>query len=183
MNTRNLLVSSLMLVCVLLSACAPAATATTVPATQAPMLVPPTSTAVSDSTFSGDPIPEKYLNVDYNLVGGDVPIVMRFYAPDDPICLELKIQGNCFTQLNSAHDPKVDTGARGPAALINGLLAQKFQLCPSCGPVDGTATEYFEPRENGGVLVESNAKPKQVNHAILIWEPPGSQRLNRQIIH
>ena len=38
MNTRNLLVSVLMLVCVLLSACAPA-----VPATQVPTSLPPTA--------------------------------------------------------------------------------------------------------------------------------------------
>jgi len=155
MNTRKLLVSVLMLVCVMLSACAPA-----VPATHVPTSLPPTVASTTTSTFSGDPIPEKYLNVDYNLMGGDVPIVMRFYAPDDPICLELKTQGNCFTQLNSAHDPKVDTGARGRAALINGLLAQKFQLCPNCGPEEGTATEYFEPREEGGVLVGVKCETK-----------------------
>jgi virginiamycin B lyase len=184
MNTRNLFVSVLMLVCVLLAACAPAAT-------QAPTDVPPTTipTTVASTTtsaFSGDPIPQKYLNVEYNLVGGDVPIVMRFYAPDDPICLELKIQGNCFTQLNSAHDPKVDPGARGPAALINGLLAQQFLLCPGCGPVDGTATEYFEPREDGGILVGVKCETKTgdiCNFDVgTTWKPAPQQTTSLVII-
>jgi len=48
MNTRNLLVSVLMLVCVMLSACAPAVTAT---ATHAPTAVPPTAVPSDQTTF------------------------------------------------------------------------------------------------------------------------------------
>src|SRR5215216_2648822 len=51
MNTRNLLVSVLMLVCVLLSACAPAVPATQVPTslppTAAPTTIPPTQAPVA----------------------------------------------------------------------------------------------------------------------------------------
>src|SRR5215212_4084567 len=47
MNTRNLLVSSLMLVCVVLSACAPAATPTQAPTTMPqPTDIPPTQTPI-----------------------------------------------------------------------------------------------------------------------------------------
>jgi len=53
MNTRNLLVSVLMLVCVLLSACAPAVTATPSPALTAipPNAVPPTAIPSNQTTF------------------------------------------------------------------------------------------------------------------------------------
>ncbi len=137
MNTHKLLVSVLLFACVLLSACAPKATAT-----------PPQSTASSNP--AGDPIPDKFLNIDYNLVGGDASIVARFYAPNDPVCVELKTQGNCFTQLRA--DNPADPGARGPAAMVNGLLVEKFQVCPNCGEVDGSATEYFEPKEDGTLV-------------------------------
>ena len=141
MNTRNLLVSVLMLVCVSLSACAPAVTATPAPPTVASTTVP---------AFLGDPIPEKFLNVDYNLVGGNVPNVLRFRTPDDPICRELNIEGTCFTILvpSKPNDP----GARGPAALVNGLIAAKIQKCLYCGVDEIDSIEYFEPKEDGGVL-------------------------------
>src|SRR5258706_2152234 len=147
MNTRKLFVSVLMFVCVILSACAPA--------TKATPLAPK-----AESTFLGDPIPEKYLNVDYNLVqaGESVANVLRFRAPDDPICSELNIEGTCFTILvpSKPNDP----GARGPAALVNGLIAAKIQKCPYCGPVDGSATEYFELKEEGGTLVGVKCETK-----------------------
>jgi len=75
---------------------------------------------------------------------------MRFYAPGDPVCLELQIQGNCFTQLHTVHT--AGAGARGPAALVNGLLVQKFQVCPSCTEAERSATEYFEPKEDGTLV-------------------------------
>ena len=145
MNTRNLLISVLMLVCVLLSACAPA-----VPATQVPTSLPPTVASTTISTFSGDPIPEKYLNVDFNLEGGDVPNVLRFRTSDDPICRELNIESTCFTIL--VPTKPTDAGAGGPAALINGLLAAKFQQCPFCDANEIGGIEYFEPKD-GGVLI------------------------------
>jgi virginiamycin B lyase len=180
MTARKSLVSVLMFVCVLLSACAPAITAT-----QVPTSLPPTVVSTTISTLSGAPIPEKYLNVDYNLVGGDVPIVMRFRPSDDPICVELKTQGNCFTQLRSDHDPKVDPGARGPTALVNGLLAQKFQVCPSCGEADGSATEYFEPKEDGtlvGVKCETRTGDTCNFDVGTTWKPAPEQTNSPVII-
>jgi streptogramin lyase len=61
MNTRNLLVSVLMLMCVLLSACAPAVTATQVPTslppTAAPTAIPPTQArVVNDSVVDLDQV-------------------------------------------------------------------------------------------------------------------------------
>jgi len=146
-----------------------------------PTAVPPTE---ASTTLLGDPIPEKYLNVDYNLVGGDVPIVMRFRASDDPICVELKTQGNCFTQLRSDHDPKVDHGARGPAALVNGLLAQIFQICPSCTEAEGSATEYFEPKEDGtlvGVKCETKTGDTCNFDVETTWKP-ATQQSNSPVI-
>jgi len=138
MNTRNLLVSVLMLVSVLLSACAPA-TATAVPSS---------TQASNDFTLAGDPIPDKLLNIDY--ISGKVALRLR--PADDPICQELKTQATCFTFLRTDHDPKEDPGVRGPAALVNGLVAMKFQLCPFCDPSEIGGVEYFEAQEDGGVL-------------------------------
>src|SRR5690242_4492844 len=76
MNIRKLLVSSLMLACVLLSACAPAVTAT-----QAPTLTPPTVASTTTSTFSGDPIPEKFLNIDYLTGEGKQVAALRLRPP------------------------------------------------------------------------------------------------------
>jgi len=150
MNAHKLLISVLMFVCVLLSACAPAVTAT-----QAPTLLPPTSPSsstkvVSDFTLVGDPIPEKYLNIDYFTGEGNQLAALRLRPPSDPICQELNAQGNCFTILlpNKPTDP----GVRGPAALVDGLIAAKFQLCPFCDSSQIGGVEYFEPKEDGGVL-------------------------------
>src|SRR6266508_4404456 len=109
MNTRNLLVSVLMLVCVLLSACAPAATATPalIPTVVPPTVAPPTE---APTNLVGDPIPEKYLNVDYLTGEGKQLSALRFYLPSDPICQELNTQGNCFTILRT--DSPSDPGAR-----------------------------------------------------------------------
>ena len=68
MNTRNLLVSVLILACVILSACGPAATATTVPPTSVPATEAP-----DEFALAGDPIPDNLLNVDYFLVEGEPP--------------------------------------------------------------------------------------------------------------
>jgi len=171
MNTRKLFVSITMFVCVLFAACAPQATVTQ---------ASPTSKPPAASAFAGDPIPDKYLNVDYQLVGGDVPIVARFYAPTDPICLELKTKGNCFTQLRV--DRSADPGARGPAAVVNGLIAEKFQVCPYCDEVDATATEYF--KTNDGVLVGVKCETKTgdtCNSDVgTTWKPVAQQTMAAQ---
>lgn len=155
MNTRNLLVSSLMLVCVLLSACAPAATATPI----VPTAVLATE-APDEFALVGDPIPDQLLNVEFNLVDGNPPNVMRFYLSDDPICRELNTKGNCFTILVPDHDPVQDPGARGPAALVNGLIAAKFQLCLFCDASEIGTIEYFEIQENGGTLTGVKCETK-----------------------
>ncbi len=145
MNARKSLVSVLMLASVLFSACAPAATSipTATPA-------PASTKANNEFTLAGDPIPEEFLNVDYHLVRGNPPHVLRFRAPDDPICIALNIEGNCFTFLRT--DNPSDPGARGSAALIDGLLAVNFQLCLHCSQDEIGSIEYFEPKEDGGVL-------------------------------
>jgi hypothetical protein len=153
MNTRNLLVSVLMLVCVLLSACGPVATATLIVPTAMPATAVPATEAPNEFALAGDPIPDKLLNVDFNLVEGNPPNVMQFYSPDDSICRKLNTKGNCFTILRPDHDPVQDPGARGPAALVNGLVAVKVQLCLFCDLSEIGAIEYFELQENGGVLV------------------------------
>src|SRR4030095_12142985 len=89
MNTRKLLVSVLILICELLSACAPAATATpivatTIPATEAP----------DEFALAGDPIPDNLLNVDYFLVDGKPPVVIRLRATEDPQCVGMNAVGN-----------------------------------------------------------------------------------------
>lgn len=145
MKTRNLLVSVLMFVCVLLSACAPAVTPT-----QAPTAVPPSVAPTAVSAFLGDPIPEKYLNVDYLTGEGKQLAALRLRLPSDPICQELNTQGNCWTILQP--NKPTDPGARGPAAVVDGLVALKFQVCPFCDSSDIGTIEYFEPKEDGGVL-------------------------------
>jgi hypothetical protein len=157
MKTSNLLVSVLMIVSVLFSACTPAVTVTQAPTT-APTQVPPTEAPTAVSTFLGDPIPEKFLNVDYFLEAENPPNVLHFYAPDDPICIPLKIEGNCFTILRP--DSPSDPGARGPVALIDGVIAATFQLCPFCDSSDIGTIEYFEPKEDGGVLVGVKCETK-----------------------
>ena len=176
MNTRKLLVSVLMLVCVILSACAPEVMATQAP-TAAPNTVPPTEAPTAVSTFLGDPIPEKFLNVDYFLEAGNPPNVLHFYAPDDPICIPLKIEGNCFTILRP--DSPSDPGARGPVALIDGVIAATVQLCPFCDASDIGTIEYFEPKEDGGVLVgvKCETKTGATCHADVgtTWKPAPQQ--------
>jgi hypothetical protein len=156
-NARKLLAVVLIFVCVMFSACAPAVTVT-----QAPTLFPPTfesssTKAVSDFTLGGDPIPEKYLNIDYFTGEGKQLAALRLRALSDPICQELNTQGNCFTILlpNKPTDP----GARGPAALINGLIKAKFQLVPY-GPDDVGSIESFQPKEDGEVLTGVKCETK-----------------------
>ena len=156
MNTRNLLISVLMLVCVWLSACAPAATAT--PIVQTPVLATavPATEAPNEFALAGDPIPDRLLNIDF--ISGKTALRLR--PADDPICQEIKTEGNCFTILRTDHDPAEDPGARGPAALVNGLVAAKFQLCPFCDLSEIGTVEYFEPKENGGALVGVKCETK-----------------------
>src|ERR1041385_7375603 len=94
MNTRNLLVSVLMLVGVLLSAFAPAATATPI----VPTAIPATE-APNEFALAGDPIPENFLNVDYLTGDGKQLAALRLRLPSDPISQELNTEGNCFTIL------------------------------------------------------------------------------------
>src|SRR6266540_3581941 len=184
MNTRNLLVSVLMLMCVLLSACAPAATATPIVPTALLATAVPATEAPNEFALAGDPIPEKYLNIDYLTGEGKLLSVLRLRPVDDPICQELKTEGNCFTILlpNKPTDP----GARGPAALVDGVIAAKFQLFPYCGPVDGTATEYFELREDGGVLVGVKCETKTGDTCNFdvgtTWKPAPQQTASPVII-
>src|SRR4030095_2766433 len=146
MNTRNLLVSVLMLVCVLLSACAPTATATPIVPTAVLATAVPATDVPEEFALAGDTLPDKLLDVEY--LSGKVALRLR--SADDPICQELKTQSNCFTFLPTDH--KQDPGARGPAALVDGLIAVKFQLCPFCDPSEIGGIEYFESQEQGGVL-------------------------------
>ena len=151
MNTRNLPVSILMLVCVLLSACAPAVTATPIVPTAVLATSAPSVTQVTDEfAMAGNPIPERYLNVDYLTGEGKQLAALRLRPQSDPICQELNTQGNCFTILlpNKPTDP----GVRGPAALVDGLTAVKFQLCPFCDPSEIGGIEYFESHEDDGIL-------------------------------
>lgn len=137
-----------MLVCLMLSACAPAVMATPAPIpTLAPTNALPTEAPI---TPLGDPIPEKYLNVDYLTGEGKQLTAIRLYLPSDPICQELNTQGNCFmiSQPNKSTDPAVG----GPVALIEGLIAVKFQLCPFCDSSEIGSIEYFEPSQDDGVL-------------------------------
>jgi virginiamycin B lyase len=178
MNTRNLLVSVLIIICVLLSACAPAVTAT-----QVPTLTPPTVVSTTTSAFSGDPIPENFLNVDYLTGAGKLLAALRLRLPSDPICQELNTQGNCFTILlpNKPTDP----GARGPVALVDGLIALKFQLCPFCGPSEIGGIEYFESQEDGGVLTgvkcETNTGAECNDDVGTTWKP-ATQQSNSPVI-
>jgi hypothetical protein len=157
MNTRKLLVSSLMFVCFVLSACAPAATATLIVPTAMPATAVPATEAPNEFALAGDPIPDKLLNVDYLTGEGKQLAALRLRLPSDPICQELNIQGNCWTILlpNKPTDP----GARGPAALVDGLVALKFQLVPF-GPDDVGSTEYFESQEDGGIMVGVKCETK-----------------------
>jgi hypothetical protein len=171
MNTRKTLVSILMLVSVLLSACA-----STVTATQAPILTPPTEASTTTSTFSGDPIPEKYLNVDYLTGDGKQLAALRLYLPSDTICQELNTQGNCFTILlpNKPTDP----GVRGPAALVEGMIAATFQLCPFCDANEIGGIEYFEPKHSGvlvGVKCELNTGAVCNADVGTTWKPAPQQ--------
>jgi hypothetical protein len=150
MNTRNLLVSVLMLVCVLLSACGPAATATLIVPTAMPATAVRATETPNEFALAGDPIPDKLLNVDFNLVEGNPPSVMQFYSPDDPICRKLNSKGNCFTILRP--DSPSDPGVRGPVALLDGVIAAKFQLCLFCDSSEIGTIEYFEPKDDGGTL-------------------------------
>jgi hypothetical protein len=156
MNTRNLLVSILMLVCVLLSACVPAATATPIVPTAELATTVPATEAPAEFALAGDPIPDKLLDVEY--LSGKVALRLR--SADDPICQELKTQSNCFTFLRTDHDPEQDPGVRGPAALVDGLIAVKFQLCPFCDPSEIGGIEYFESQEDGGVLAGVKCETK-----------------------
>lgn len=146
MNTCKLLVSGLMLLCVLLAACAPAVTAMPTPSTETP------------TVLLGDSISEKYLNVDYLTGDGKQLSALRLRLPSDPICQELNTQGNCFTIL--LPNKPTDAGVRGPAALVDGLIAAKFQLCPFCDSSDVGSIEYFEPKENGGILTGVKCETK-----------------------
>lgn len=176
MNTRKFLVSVLMFVCVVLAACAPAVTATPAPITT---LVPPTAAPPTQAatTLSGDPIPEKYLNIDYLTGDGNQLAALSLYAPGDPICQELNTQGNCFTILlpNKPTDP----GVRGPAAFVDGLIAAKFQLCPFCDSSEIGGIEYFEPKEDGGVLAgvkcETNTGAACNADVGSTWKPAAQQ--------
>src|SRR5215216_2356715 len=157
MNTRNLLVSVLMFACVMLAACAPGATetpivptamlATTVPATEAP----------DEFALAGDPIPDNLLNVDYFLVDGKPPEVIRLRATEDPQCVGMNAVGNCFAILNL--DNPADPEVRGLAAMINGQVALKFQIVPY-SPGDVGRIEYFESKEDGGVLAGVKCETK-----------------------
>lgn len=156
MNTRNLLVSVLMLMCVLLSACAPAATAAPIVPTAVLATSVPATEAPNEFALAGDPIPDNLLDVEYLFE----KVALRLRSADDPICQELKTESNCFTFLRTDHDPKDDPGARGPAALMDGLIAAKFQLCPFCDPSEIGTIEYFELKEDGGVLVGVKCETK-----------------------
>src|SRR5215212_8657941 len=109
MNTHKLLVSVLMLVCVLFSACVPAATVTPIVPTAMLATAVPATEAPDEFVLAGYPIPDNLINVDY-MLGEEA---LRLRLEDDPICQELNIQSNCFTILvtNKPSDP----GARGRA--------------------------------------------------------------------
>jgi len=181
MNTRKLLVSVLMLGCVLLSACAPAATATQVPVLLPPTSAPPSTQAVNN--LAGDSILEKYLDVDYLTGDGKQLAALRLRLPSDPICQELNTQGNCFTILlpNKPTDP----GARGPAAIVDGLIAVKIQSCPFCNSSQIGGIEYFEAQEDGGVLAgvkcETNKGAACSEDVGTTWKP-ASQQTNSPVI-
>jgi virginiamycin B lyase len=183
MNTSNLLVSVLMLICVLLSACAPAATATPIVPTAALATTVPATEAPDEFALAGDPIPDNLLNVDYFLVDGKPPVVIRLRATEDPQCVRMNAIGNCFTILRS--DNPADPGARGPAAIVNGQIALKFQIVPY-GPDDVGSIEYFEPKEDGGVLagVKCETKTGAACNADVgtTWKPAIQQTNSRVII-
>jgi len=166
MNTRKLLVSVLMLVCVLLSACAPATTP--VPATS----VPAVTQALDEFALVGDPIPDDLLNTDYLL--GSLALHLR--PADDPICQQLKTQGNCFTILVT--DKPSDPGARGPAALVDGLIAVKIQRCPYCVSSEIGSIEYFEVKDDGtlvGVKCETKTGGECSADVGTTWKPAPQQ--------
>jgi hypothetical protein len=157
MNTRNLLVSVLILICVLLSACAPAAAVTPIVPTTVLATTVPATEGPDEFALAGDPIPDNLLNVDYFLVDGKPPVVIRLRATEDPQCVGMNAVGNCFTILRA--DNPADPGARGPAAIVNGQVALKFQIVPY-GPDDVGSIEYFEPKEGGGVLAGVKCETK-----------------------
>ena len=175
MNTRNLLVSVLMFVCVVLAACAPAATATPIVPTAMLATTVPATEVPDEFALAGDPIPDKLLDVEY--LSGKVALRLR--SADDPICQELKTQSNCFTFLRTDHDPEQDPGARGPAALVDGLIALKFQLCPFCGPSEIGGIEYFQSQEDGGVLTgvkcETDTGAECNDDVGTTWQPATQQ--------
>ncbi len=147
MNIRKLFASILLLVCVLLSACAPAATAKPPEVTSAPATVAPTQS--TEHVLQGDPIPDAYLNTDYFLTQGQPPLVIRLRAATDPQCMGLQSTENCFTMLRV--DSPADPGARGPAVMVNGQVALKFQLVPY-GPDEVGNVEYFGMKDGGTLL-------------------------------
>jgi len=182
MNTRNLLVSVLMLVCVLLSACAPATTVTPIVPTAVLATAVPATEAPDEFALAGDPIPDNLLNVDYFLVDGKPPVVIRLRATEDPQCVGMNAVGNCFTILRA--DSPADPGARGPAAIVNGQVALKFQIVPY-GPDDVGSIEYFEPKEDGGVLAGVKCETKTgaaCNADVGTTWKPAPQQSNSPII-
>src|SRR6185503_13871669 len=101
MNTRNLLVSVLILVCVLLAACGPGATASPIVPTAVLAATVPATEVPDEFALAGDQIPDKLLDVEYQ----SGRVVLHLRSADDPICQELKTQNNCFTFLRTDHDP------------------------------------------------------------------------------
>ena len=175
MKTSHLLVSVLILVSVLFSACTPAVTVTQAPTT-APTQVLPTEAPTAMPTFLGDPIPEKYLNVDYLTGEGKQLAALRLRPSSYTVCMDLNTPGNCFTILlpNKPNDP----GVRGPAMLINGLLAAKFQQCPFCDANEIGGIEYFEPKDSGvlvGVKCELNTGAACNADVGTTWKPAPQQ--------
>jgi hypothetical protein len=157
MKTRKFLVSIFTFMSVLLLACGPAAMSTSVvPTSVRPTEVVPMQTA-DNFILAGDPIPEKYLNIDFLTGEGKQLAALRLRSSSDPICQALNTEENCFTILmpNNPTDP----GARGPVAIVNGLIAAKFQLVPY-GPDDVGSIEYFEPKDDGGVLTGVKCETK-----------------------
>jgi len=158
MNQTRFTKLSYVLLLFVLVACQAQATPTAAPVPSSPPAAEPSATQASDEfALAGDPIPDNLLNVDYFLVDGNPPVVIRLREREDPQCVGMNAVENCFTILRV--DNSADPGARGPAAIINGQVALLFQIVPY-GPDDVGSIEYFEPQEDGGVLVGVKCETK-----------------------
>ena len=182
MNARKLL-AFILIFAYVLSGCAPAISATQsatqVPQKPAATSMPVATTAANEFALAGDPIPDKLLNVEY--FSGKTALLLR--STNDPICQELKTQGNCFTILRTDHDSAQDPGARGPAALVSGLVAAQFQQCLFCDASEIGNIEFFELQD--GVLVGVKCETKTgdtCNFDVGTTWKPAPQQANSPLI-